>query len=54
MIAKEKQLGNAEKVSMELSLSSSDPKIRKMFRRQRIQRRLSALHKYILYLLSSS
>nr|XP_050863595.1 dynein regulatory complex protein 1 isoform X4 [Vespula vulgaris] len=45
MIAKEKQLGNAEKVSMELSLSSSDPKIRKMFRRQRIQRRLNALHK---------
>lgn len=48
MIAKEKkQLENVEKdVSKELSFSSSDPNIRKLARRQRIQRRLSVLHKY--------
>ncbi|XP_046831239.1 dynein regulatory complex protein 1 [Vespa crabro] len=46
MIAKEKQLGSVEKdVSKELSLSSSDPNIRKLARRQRIQHRLSVLHK---------
>ncbi|KAL2712095.1 dynein regulatory complex protein 1 [Vespula squamosa] len=45
MIAKGKELGNAENVSKKLSFSSSDPNIRKMLRRQRIQRRLSAMHK---------
>ncbi|XP_014602609.1 PREDICTED: dynein regulatory complex protein 1 [Polistes canadensis] len=48
MIAKEKQLEEdveREKISKELSVTSSDPNIRKLARRQRIQRRLSALHK---------
>ncbi|XP_043487750.1 dynein regulatory complex protein 1 [Polistes fuscatus] len=48
MIAKEKQLEEdveKEKKTKELSVTSSDPNIRKLARRQRIQRRLSALHK---------
>ncbi|KAI4482971.1 hypothetical protein M0802_013547 [Mischocyttarus mexicanus] len=47
MIPMEKQLEDVakENKSKELSVTSSDPNIRKLARRQRIQRRLSVLHK---------